>query len=344
MSSTTVSALDTDHREGDLTVVNAARVSFAKAHDLFDPKSDPGLINYFAKNGHWSPFAHAQICFKTYLFSETLISWAFAQPMGLRVGPWGDSHLVSGSIYGFLKHALLFENGARNDILWTIREHYPVSFAALWKGPPPTVHNGFASLIDNSDLFEMALDVDRVDADEIFRHITQTVHAKTSIFLARQLVKHQEELVWNEISRRYVDKAPEFFYFREWRARADDKKQGSTDEVLTTIPFDWMSGDIDPEAEAVLEDLYDLHTDSSKHLYEALLAGRVCPEQARAVLPLSMMTEWYWTGTLKAHARVYKQRSHPHAQKEAQEYADILDDQMLGEWGEVWELAKEAGE
>ena len=48
-----------DHMGSDLTVVNAARVSFAKVHEEFDEKSDTRLINYLAKHNHWSPFGHA---------------------------------------------------------------------------------------------------------------------------------------------------------------------------------------------------------------------------------------------------------------------------------------------
>ena len=44
----------------DLTVVNAARVSFAKESTEFVAK-DEGLINYLAKHHHDSPFFHPQI-------------------------------------------------------------------------------------------------------------------------------------------------------------------------------------------------------------------------------------------------------------------------------------------
>jgi thymidylate synthase (FAD) len=44
----------------DLTVVNAARVSFAKESTEFIAK-DAGLINYLAKHHHESPFFHPQI-------------------------------------------------------------------------------------------------------------------------------------------------------------------------------------------------------------------------------------------------------------------------------------------
>jgi len=62
-----------DHLGNDLTVVNAARVSFNKESDwegeidwrgqrnrvLCD--KDKKLIKYLAKHKHWTPFAHPQI-------------------------------------------------------------------------------------------------------------------------------------------------------------------------------------------------------------------------------------------------------------------------------------------
>ncbi len=47
----------------DLTVVNAARVSFDKTSTEFNEK-DSGLIRYLAKHEHMSPFFHPQIRFR----------------------------------------------------------------------------------------------------------------------------------------------------------------------------------------------------------------------------------------------------------------------------------------
>ena len=47
-----------DHMGCDLTVVNAARVSFKKEHIKFDKVKDEKLIKYLAKHNHWSPFGH----------------------------------------------------------------------------------------------------------------------------------------------------------------------------------------------------------------------------------------------------------------------------------------------
>lgn len=50
-----------DHCGSDLSIVNAARVSFDKSHAEFDELDDTRLISYLSREGHWTPFAHPQI-------------------------------------------------------------------------------------------------------------------------------------------------------------------------------------------------------------------------------------------------------------------------------------------
>ena len=175
-----------DHMGSDLSIVNAARVSFAKVHAEFDEKNDTRLINYLAKHNHWRPFGHASMQF----------------------------------------------------------------------------------------------------------------HIKAPVFVARQLVKHQIGLTWNEVSRRYVDTEVEFYEPTEWRLAAENKKQGSSEE---TVKYN----------------LAPAHR-FAKQCYENMLSLGIAPEMARMVLPQSMMTEWYWSGTLYAFARVCNLRCKPDAQKETQ--------------------------
>ena len=110
-----------------------------------------------------------------------------------------------------------------------------------------------------------------------FGHCSLSFHIKAPVFVARQLIKHQVGLVWNEVSRRYVDDAPDFYDPEHWRARAEDKKQGSNADE-----------------------------------------------------PQSMMTEWYWTGSLYAFSRVCNLRCKPDTQEETRNIA----------W-EIHDLAKE---
>ena len=145
-----------------------------------------------------------------------------------------------------------------------------------------------------------------------FGHCILQYHIKAPIFVARQLGKHQVGLVWNEISRRYVDDEPEFYFPDEWRLKADDKKQGSSEEI-------WEASDewnmIDDPSVAYK----NLCFDAKKVYLHWVNDLNICPEQARMVLPQSMYTEWYWTGTLMAFARVCNLRCKEDTQKETRE-------------------------
>lgn len=194
-----------DHMGSDLSVVNAARVSFDKESDWEDyydngKKSlsdrDAKLIRYLATNNHWTPFAHAFVSFRI----------------------------------------------------------------------------------------------------------------KAPIFVARQLVKHQVGLAWNEVSRRYVDSEPEFWLPSEYRGRPVNTKQGS-DGVLKD---DWYTTEVTN------------NTVDSLLLYLDMVKDGVAPEQARMVLPLNTMTEWIWSGSLMAFCRVCKLRLDPHVQQETREVAEAL--------------------
>ena len=146
-----------------------------------------------------------------------------------------------------------------------------------------------------------------------FGHVQVQFRIKAPVFVARQLVKHQVGLVWNEISRRYVDFLPEYHIPKLWRKRADNKKQGSSDVVFVGdehTRFQQKYSDLISQAEAV---------------YDNMIASGVAPEQARMVLPQSMMTEWYWTGSLAAFARVVQQRISSDAQYECQIIAQKID-------------------
>lgn len=188
-----------DKMGSDLSVVNAARVSFAKKKTEFDEK-DEKLIKYLAEHDHWSPFGHASMQF-------------------------------------------------------------------LIKAP---------------------------------------------IFVARQLVKHQVGLIWNEVSRRYVDSEPEFYIPFIWRGKPENKKQGSSDKE---IEFDITE-----------------ITQACKAVYKQMLEEDISPEMARMVLPQNMMTEWYWSGTLYAFARVCNLRNKPDSQEETrfvtEQIAKHLEDQF----------------
>ena len=165
-----------------------------------------------------------------------------------------------------------------------------------------------------------------------FGHCTAQFHVQAPVFVARQLVKHQIGLTWNEVSRRYIDETPDFYDPEHWRARAEDKKQGSNaDEHI-----DWLSRD--ERSSHVVSNLNML---AFKTYYKLLAAG-VCPEQARMVLPQSMMTQWYWTGTLYAFARVCNLRCKPDAQLETAEVCWEIDKQMGEKFPTSWKALRDS--
>jgi len=139
-----------------------------------------------------------------------------------------------------------------------------------------------------------------------FNHSFLSFRVKAPIFVARQLVKHKF-MPWNEVSRRYVDSEPEFYFPEYLRKKADNVKQGSSedevvgvDSVLTVVTHKALSG------------------------YNELLKQGVCPEQARMVLPQNMMTEWRWSGTLGAFLDMLVLRLDPHTQKETRDVAEKI--------------------
>ena len=138
-----------------------------------------------------------------------------------------------------------------------------------------------------------------------FAHASISFRIKAPIFVARQLVKHQVGLAWNEVSRRYVDDKPEFYIPFMWRKRAENKKQGSSDEEIEYDITDFVS--------------------KSKELYNDMLESDIAPEMARMILPQNMMTEWYWSGSLMAFARVVNLRIKEDTQEETRVIATHID-------------------
>ena len=161
-----------------------------------------------------------------------------------------------------------------------------------------------------------------------FSHVFMQFKIDAPIFVARQLQKHQVGLAWNEVSRRYVDSTPEFYSPDEWRRRATDKKQGSMSEP---VPSQKVVKSIKEEFDAVALDCYN-----------RLLKLKVCPEQARMVLPQDMMTSWYWSGSVYAFSRVCNLRLKEDAQAETREVAQSISNHCAIEFPISWKnLVKE---
>jgi thymidylate synthase (FAD) len=139
-----------------------------------------------------------------------------------------------------------------------------------------------------------------------FGHPQASFHVKAPVFVRTQCFKHKVGFVESEVSRRYVDGPPEIYDPGNWRVRATDKKQGSGRGIVCS-----------PAVFLAYEEAIARALDA----YAVMIELGVAPEQARMVLPQSMMTEWRWTGSLAAWARFCHLRLAPDAQDETRQVA-----------------------
>lgn len=282
----------------DLSVVNSARVSFAKRHDELDQEKDPRLINYLRKHNHFTPFTHARFTFEGTGFfdpwkasSESLMGCVFKRTH------LGD-HKVRHSMWGWKK---LIEEGAVHPAdVDTINQHISSQMPHSWECIEPSGSTGkpFSRYVP----IEEEEDPDFVDV---------TLILDMPFYIARQWFKHQVGFSRNEVSRRYVSDEPSVFMPEVLRAApTDGAKQGSSNEkVPNHTNLAWA---------------YDYTLSATVSRYKDFVHWGVCPEQARGVLPMATMTQFFETGSLSAYNRLLKQRLDPHAQLEIRKYAEAI--------------------
>ena len=148
-----------------------------------------------------------------------------------------------------------------------------------------------------------------------FRHVQFQFHIKAPIFILRQWMKHQVGCAWNEISGRYVEFEGEVWQPSEWRESSEKVKQGS-------------GGAMPDHAALSVELLYQRASAANFCVYRELLAMGVAKEQARAVLPLSLMSECFWSCSLHALIHFLQLRLDNHAQAEMRYYAAAVRDSI----------------
>lgn len=142
-----------------------------------------------------------------------------------------------------------------------------------------------------------------------FEMVEFKFHAKMPIFVARQWVRHRTASI-NEISARYSEMKDDFFPL-ELRAQAKSGNKQGTSELL-------VDG-VEELSSKVTE-----HEQQSFELYKELLSRGVGREIARSVLPVNLMTEWYWKVDLRNLFGFILLRSDSHAQKEIRTYSDAM--------------------
>lgn len=156
-----------------------------------------------------------------------------------------------------------------------------------------------------------------------FAHCMVTIACTAPLSVVRQLYKTKVGLVESEVSRRYVDSLPDVFDVKEFRSRPSGSiKQGS--------------GDVHHNNESWLK-YYESHMQNSLLLYESMIKDGVAPEQARFVLPQSMMVDWTWTGSLYVLAHLYNLRIDPHVQEETRHFIQMVADTVSPLFPNSWD-------
>ena len=143
-----------------------------------------------------------------------------------------------------------------------------------------------------------------------FRHPQLQFRVECPIFVERQMFKHQVGLSANSISGRYVDFSDKYFEIKNLRKQAVSSKQGS--EGILDRPD--------------LIEKIRKHTENCAELYKELCEAGVAKEQARVILPLSLETQFIWTGSLLAFIHMWNLRLKKDTQEETRNLArEMLD-------------------
>ena len=154
-----------------------------------------------------------------------------------------------------------------------------------------------------------------------FRHAAVTFEVYAPMMIARQWWKYavasshiENQLGWNESSRRYITEDEEFYVPspNQWRSKPENSKQGSGP------PLD--SDDGHYQTEALIKTIKE-----GVDRYQSAMANGVAPELARLHLPAyAMYVRWRWTTSLQGLMTFLEQRLPHDAQSEIREYADAV--------------------
>lgn len=149
-----------------------------------------------------------------------------------------------------------------------------------------------------------------------FRHSTLQFRVKCPIYVERQIFKHQVGISVNSISGRYVDFSDTYHEIKEWRTQSKSSKQGSGEPLSNSDNHKCLK---------IQENIIQ----SAKHAYDDLIKLGVSKEQARTILPLSLQTEFIWTGSFLAFIHLCDLRLKSDTQKETRDLVKSMLDEVI---------------
>lgn len=145
-----------------------------------------------------------------------------------------------------------------------------------------------------------------------FRHSQLQFRVRCPIYVERQLFKHSVGISVNSISGRYVNFSDTYYKISKFRKQSESSKQGSGEDLSSNNNY-------------LAKCIQDNIINECKKAYDDLLRLGVSKEQARSVLPLSLETEFIWTGSFLAFVHMCNLRLKQDTQKETRYLvADML--------------------
>lgn len=147
-----------------------------------------------------------------------------------------------------------------------------------------------------------------------YQHATFLI--EVPLFIRSQIHRHRA-FSYNEISRRYTDENLEFWMPTTVRGQSKSNRQAS-------------DGLVDKQEDALEE--FERVANLGLNYYQALLEYGVAREQARAVLPQSLLTKFYMGGNLRSWAHFIELRRDEHAQYEVQVVANRVAEKLRELW------------
>lgn len=160
------------------------------------------------------------------------------------------------------------------------------------------------------------------------------LHVKMPIFVARQWIRHRTASV-NEYSARYSLLDEEFYLPSPAAVAAQSaaNRQGRG-ETLEPAAADAVIGTMNVGARRAYAEYLELLGEEGGEV-------GVARELARAVLPVSFYTQWYWKSDLHNLLRFLELRMDAHAQWEIRQYAEVIAG-MVERWvPQTWEAFRD---
>ena len=165
-----------------------------------------------------------------------------------------------------------------------------------------------------------------------FEHNVATFRFVVPLFVRSQ---HHRHRTWsyNEISRRYTEENLRFYEPQAFRTQHQSNRQASNvdDLIDPMIMLPYTAAGLRGPAHQVVRDWHE----KSVKLYNNLIEGGVCREQARGVLPQNLYTEYYGTVNLSNLLKFISLRTHEGAQLEIQEVAEACLEIATDLWPEA---------